>query len=658
MSKYNEKLLVNTIRSLGIDMIDQAKSGHPGIVLGAANIMYNLFANHLKFHSGYPNWCNRDRFIMSAGHGSALLYATLYVNGFDYTIDDLKNFRNLNSKTPGHPEKNENLGIDMTTGPLGQGIATSVGMAISEKYLKKTFNTKNQKIFDYKIYVLCGEGDLMEGISYEAASLAANLKLNNLILLYDSNNITLDGESKLSLNEDIMYRFEALGWNTIEVSKSESSSAINKAINKAKKSKHKPTIIKINTTIGKYSINENTNKVHGSPLAKEDITNIKKKLKLSYVPFDIDLENIKKYQQHINSKNKEIYDDWRYNFDEYIIDKQNTKKDVLLSIINQEKFQIRLEKLINLNEIDENLSMREQNQIIMNHISKYIPELIGGSADVSSSTKIYLNEKGNFSYENYTGRNIYYGIREHLMAAATNGIALSNLKPFASTFLTFADYMKPSIRLSALMNIPSTFIFTHDTITIGQDGPTHQPIEQLSMLRSIPNFEVYRPCDINELVGCWNQILIEGKPCSLVLSRNNSKKLDNSNPTKIKYGGYIVRDSLTNIDLVLISSGSEVNLAINIASKLEEENIKARVVSVPNLNKLLKQEKNYLNELIPQNKFIFVIEYSNDTMWYELANIKEIFNIKKFGLSGKKEDILNHFELTEEQIIEKIKKYY
>lgn len=655
MSKFNEKLVVNNIRSLGIDMIHEASSGHPGIVLGASPIIYTLFSHHLRFHTGYPNWCNRDRFILSSGHGSAMLYATLFMNGYDYTIDDLKSFRNLESITPGHPEYNVNLGIEMTTGPLGQGFGTAVGMAIAEKYLEKTFNTKNHKIFDYKIYVLCGEGDLMEGISYEAASLASNLKLNNLIVLYDCNKVTLDGNSSLSFNENVMDRFENMGWNVLNVLDGENIFKISKMIRKAKKS-NKPTIIQINTTIGKYSKFENTNKVHGTPLSEEDIIEIKKKLKLSDVPFDYDVKNKEDYLKYVFEKNKKQYNEWKVMFDEYIIDKENKLKDSLLSIINNEQILIKLEKLIDLNNISNDLSMREINNLIMNTISDYIPEFIGGSADTVSSTKTYLKEKGNFSSKNYVGRNIYYGVREHLMASSTNGIALSNLRPFASTFLTFSDYMKPSIRLSALMNIPSTFIFTHDSINIGQDGPTHQPIEQLGMLRSIPNFMVYRPCDKKELVGCWNLILEQGKPCALIISRNKSSEIKYTSSSYVKYGGYVIHEFENKLDLIILASGTEVNIALYVAKKLKiEDHIEARIISVPNLNTLLKQDSNYLNELLPKGIKKFVIEYSNDAMWYKLDKEVKLLNINSFGVSAKSEDVIKYFDLDAQSIYDKIK---
>ena len=495
----------------------------------------------------------------------------------------------------------------------------------------------------------------MEGISYEAVSLASNLKLNNLIVLYDANKITLDGNAKLSFNENIMDRFENMGWNVLEVSNGENIHEISRMIKWAKHSK-KPTIIQINTTIGKYSKLENTNKVHGTPLEEDDIKEIKKKLKINDTPFDYDIKNKEEYLKYIEEKNKKQYNEWKIIFDEYIIDKETKLKDSLLSIINNEQILIKLEKLIDVNNISNDLSMREINSLIMNTISNYIPEFIGGSADTVSSTKTYLKEKGDFNSKNYTGKNIYYGIREHAMASSTNGIALSNLRPFASTFLTFADYMKPSIRLSALMDIPSTFIFTHDSINIGQDGPTHQPIEQLGMLRSIPNFTVYRPCDKKELIGCWNLILEQSKPCALIISRNKSKEIKYTSPSYVKYGGYVIHEFENKLDLIILASGTEVNIALSVAKKLkEEDHIEARIISVPNLNTLLNQDPNYLKELLPKNIKKYVIEYSNDTMWYQLDKEINLINMKSFGTSAKSEDVIKHFELDEDSIYNKIK---
>ena len=653
--RFNDKRLINNIRSLAIDMIDEASSGHPGIALGAAPIIYTLFSRHLKFYAGYPTWCNRDRFVLSAGHGSAMLYATLFLNGYDYTIDDLKEFRNIGSKTPGHPEYKLSCGVEMTTGPLGQGIATAVGMAIAEKYLKTTFNTKDYKLFDYHIYTLVGDGDLMEGVASEAISLAGTLKLDNLIVLYDSNGISLDGSTDLTFSEDILARFDAAGFDILEVSNGESVSAIDKAISKAKKNK-RPTVIEIKTKIGAYSSLEGTNKVHGAPLSKMDIKKLKTALKVDSIPFSYDEKEFSLYLEYINNKGKKSYNAWKNVFDEYYL-KDNPKKDVLQSIVNKENITIRLEKLIDFNKIDiSNMSLRELNEVVINRIADYIPEFIGGSADVASSTKTMLKNKGIFSKGNYGGRNIYYGVREHLMGAVSNGLALSNLRSFASTFLVFSDYLKPAIRMSALMDLPVTHIFTHDTINIGPDGPTHQPIEQLESLRMIPNYSVYRPCDITELIGCWNNILSKAKPCALVLSRNKTNNLKSTSIEKTKHGAYIVSEAIIRINAIIMASGSEVDLALKVKDILKENGLDIRVVSVPNINIFNNESYEYKEKILPKGVKIFAIEYSNASSYYRYTKDEYIFCMNSFGTSGKSEDVIKHFGLDEEQIARKILK--
>lgn len=653
--KFNDKRLVNNLRSLSVDMIDNAGSGHPGIALGAAPIIYTLFSRHLKFYAGYPTWCDRDRFVLSAGHGSALLYATLFLNGYDYTIDDLKEFRMVGSKTPGHPEYNLPYGVEMTTGPLGQGIATAVGMAIAEKYLKSTFNTKECKLFDYHVYALVGDGDLMEGVASEAISLAGTLNLDNLIILYDSNGISLDGSTSLAFNEDILTRFEAAGFNIIEVNNGESISAISKAISKAKKC-NKPTIIEIKTKIGAFSALEGTNKVHGTPLSKMDIKKLKTALKVDDEIFSYDEEEFKLYLDYITNKGKKSYNSWRNVMDVYSL-KNDPKMEVLQSIINKEGIAIRLEKLIDFNKIDiSNMSLRELNEVVINKIADYIPEFIGGSADVVSSTKTFLKKGGVFSKDNYRGRNIYYGVREHLMGSVSNGLALSGLRSFASCFLVFSDYLKPSIRMSALMNLPVTHIFTHDSINIGGDGPTHQPIEQLESLRMIPNYSVYRPCDITELIGCWNNILDQAKPCALVLSRNRTNNLKTTSIEKVKHGAYIVSEAIIRINAIIMASGSEVDLALKVKNILKERGLDIRVVSVPNMNIFDSEALEYKEKILPKGIKVFVIEYSNASSYYKYTEGEYIFSINSFGTSGRSEDVIKHFELDSESIASKILK--
>lgn len=651
--KLNEKKIINEIRMLSLDMIDNAKSGHPGIALDFAPTIYTLLAYHLKFDLERKAWCNRDRLVLSAGHGSALLYSALYYLLDEYTIDDLKNFRHIGSNTPGHPEYNLNNRIEVTAGPLGEGFATSVGMAIGEKYLESTFNRKKNKVFDYNIYTIVSDGDLMEGISYESASLAGNLGLNNLIVLYDSNEVTADGRLEKSNIESVSERFKAMDWDVITVKNSESIGEISSAIEKAKKSK-KPVLIEVQSTIGKYSKYEGTSKIH-SNLEKEDLEEIREKLKANK-PFVIDEEVRNNILEFIKDGTSDYYKDWYSEYEMFIANATDSEKDALDLVIEKDKIVLDIEAVIDSSKIFEDKMMRDINYQIMNVIGSFIPSFVGGSADLLCSTKTFLKGKKEFNYDDYSGRNIYFGVRENAMAAVLNGLALTNLRPFGSTFLTFSDYMKPSIRMSAMMNLPVTYIFTHDSIRVGEDGATHQPIEQLGMLRSIPNFTVYRPCDYKELVGSWSNILKEGKPSALVLPRGHNDTLKHSSAKKVARGGYIVSEVKTRLDVILIASGSEVDLAMQIKDELLKNYIEARVVSMPNLNTFLKQDKDYQEQVLPTGYRRMVIELSNDANWYKLIKSEEDFiGVNTFGKSGSEKDVLSYFELDMTDLVIKIK---
>jgi len=653
MSKFNEKRMIDDIRLLSLDMIDNAGSGHPGISLSAAPMLYTLFANHLVYDLEKPDWPNRDRFVMSAGHGSALLYATIYATTGDFSIDDLKKFRRVNSQTPGHPELNINKRIEMTTGALGQGFATSVGMAIGEKYLEATFNKKKNTVFDYKIYCLCSDRDLMEGVSYESASLAGTLGLDNLIVLYDSNNVTLDGSTDKSFNEDVTQRFTSMNWEVITVKNGDSVGEISTAIDKAKKSK-KPVLIKVNTTIGKYSKYEGTNKIHGN-LEKEDFEEIRTKLN-GTVPFkysEIDRNNLLKF---IKEGTDDYYRDWYKEYDMYIANATDSEKDAINLVIEQEGISLDIDAVVDSSKIFEDKAMRDINYQIMNVIGTFIPNFMGGSADLFSSTKTYLKGKSEFSTDNYSGRNINFGVREHAMGAIMNGLALTGIRSYGSTFLTFSDYMKPAIRMSAMMKLPVTYIFTHDSIRVGEDGPTHHPVEQLGALRSIPNFSVYRPADYKEIIGAWTSILREGKPSALVLPRGHNNTMKYTSPNKVSKGAYIISEVKTKLDLIIIATGSEVELAMQIKEELLKSYIEARVVSMPNMNLFLKQDKDYQEQVFPTGYRRMVIELSNDANWYRFISSEEDFiGIDKFSKSGSEEDLLTYFELDIPSLVIKIK---
>lgn len=627
-----DREIVNNIKTLGIDMIDKAGSGHPGIVLSAAPIIYTLYAKHMNINVNDPLWENRDRFVLSAGHGSALLYATLYMAGF-LSLDDLKQFRHINSKTPGHPEYMVTNGVDMSTGPLGQGIASAVGMAIAGKELNQKYELprksklgKRQSLFDYHVYVLCGDGDLMEGISYEATSLAGSLKLNNLIVLYDSNDISLDGKIKGVFDDNIIDRFKALNWNTILVKDGTLISNIDKAIEEAKKS-DKPTLIQIKTTLGDGSINENTNKVHGSPLDKDDITKLKLKLKIDPEEFYVNMEAKENFSKQINERSLKKY-----------------------NLFNQLSIELNYSKLDNKIDLghlvfESNLkeSLRVTNGKIMKEIERRLPNFIGGSADLSSSTKTIIS------------KNIYFGVREHAMGAILNGLALSGYHAFGSTFLVFSDYLKPSMRLSCLMNLPVTYIFTHDSINIGQDGPTHQPIEQLISLRSIPGMFVFRPADAKEIVGSWEYIINNKKPSCLVLSRNEVSLNKLTNARYVMYGGYIVRKE-NHLHAIIISTGSEVELSVKIADYLYETyKLDIRVVSMPNRELFLNQNKEYQESVIPKGYRTIVIEAGSKYGWEGFVySDKYLITLDKFGCSGTSEEVLNEMDFSYDKILQKV----
>lgn len=659
-SKENYEMdykVINNIKALGIDMIHEANSGHPGIVLGAAPIIYMLYAKHLVFDTINDKWVNRDRFVMSGGHGSALLYATLLMSGFSIKLNDLKNFRKLGSITPGHPEYNLTPGVDMSTGPLGQGFASAVGMAIAEKFLNNRYlynKSKKRSLIDHYTYVLCGDGDLMEGVSYEAASIAGNLELNKLIVLYDSNKITLDTDTTNTFKENVLKRFEAMNWNTIEVD-SDNLRALDEAISKAKEST-KPTLIKVNTIIGKDSLLEGTSSVHGKPLTDEDIAQLKQKLDIRDVAFTVTQDAYSYMQEQIKVRNVPIIERW----------KKESEKVLKAS---DEVYQMEFDKLVDndLSLDSNNLSLsieelkdeplRDTSSKILNDFVNENILMMGGSADLASSTKTYLKNMEDFTSENLKGRNIRFGVREHAMGAIANGITLSGIRFFCSTFLSFSDYLKPAIRMSALMNLPVIYIFTHDNITVGEDGPTHEPVEQLVGLRSIPNLEVYRPSDVNELLGVYKIVLAKREgPSVIVVSKEMSKILDCTKANEVKRGGYIVKDVIDKpINGIIISCGNELGTVLNVSKALETKGIYTRVVSVPCISRFIKQRKDYYDNILLPSVKKFVVEYSSSYSWTNFVDDpKCLICFDQFGESGNKLDILRKYKLDEESITKRI----
>ena len=646
----NLKKIIDNIRVLGIDMINEAKSGHPGIVLGAAPIIATLYANHMKIDIENDKWVDRDRFVMSSGHGSALLYATLFMAGFDIPFDEIKKFRTLDSLTPGHPEYGVTKGVDVTTGPLGEGFATSVGMAISECYLRQYFG---KDIINHYTYVLCGDGDLMEGVSYEASSIAGNLGLNKLIVFYDSNNVTLDGALKTSFDENIKERFESMNWNYILVSDSEDLDSINEAIEKAKSDTNdKPTLIEIKTTIGKYSKNQGTSLVHGSPLDEDDIVSIKNTLGLREVPFAISLEAKDAMRERICERNKDCITAWN---EKILSMDENLRRDFDLYMNN--KLPVKISNINYVYPTDGKDSTRNVSGKIINSVAETYPFLLGGSADVSKSTMARINNTLDFSASTPNGRNINFGVRENAMASIANGMALSNITPFVSTFFAFSDFLKPGIRLSALMDLPVIYVFSHDSISVGEDGPTHEPVEQLAALRCMPNFDVYRPADANETIGAYKAVLELRKPAAIVLGRNKVTIDENTSSSDVIKGAYIVRKEKKDLEAVIISSGEEVELAIKVYDALLEKGYSVRVVSMPSMSRFEKNEESYKREILPASVKTFVIEASSSLSWYKnVKNDDYLFTIDTFGASGKREDVLRKYGFTVNKITKDIEK--
>lgn len=651
--KVNDKNCVDTIKMLGIDMIDKAESGHPGIVLGAANILYTLYGKVMNINPKDPKWFNRDRFVMSAGHGSSLLYATLYMSGYDLTMSDLKNFRHINSLTPGHPELGITPGVDASTGPLGQGVANAVGMALAERYYRNLANLyyPDRELIDFYTYVLCGDGDLMEGISYEALSFAGTQNLNKLIVLYDANGISLDGPITNTFGENVVDRMEALGFN-VEMIQSDVD-LIEKAINKAKKSK-KPTFIYIESIIGEGSRYQNTNTVHGKPLDNEDILNLRQLLTCAKEPFTINIDVAEYWHSKIEERCKSLYDEWQN-------DKKticNINKDIKNLFKNVEKNTLNIDFDISNFEVSQDYEedLRETNEKIMNIIARKSPYFIGGSADLSSSTKALILNEGFMSPSHPLCRNIAFGVREHAMGGILNGMALCNLHTFGSTFLVFSDYLKPAIRMSSIQALPVSYVFTHDSIRVGQDGVTHEPVEQLIGLRSIPNHYVFRPCDVNEVLGSWSEIIKLNTSSSISIARKSLPKLIGTQPELVKYGAYMIKKEKKQLDAVLIASGSEVHDALKLSDELDSIGIYTRVVSMVSQELFDKQSTDYKNELLPKNKQVIAIEFSTSNNYYKYTDPKYVIGINDFGYSGKAIDVLEKMLVNYDALKSRVEK--
>lgn len=657
---YDRNKSITAIKMLGVEAINAANSGHPGIVLGAAPMSYALYTDHLNINPQDDQWINRDRFILSAGHGSALLYALLHLSGFNITINDLKNFRKLNSITPGHPEKNLTPGVDVTTGPLGQGLAMAVGTAVAETFLAAKYNKPNLPIIDHYTYVICSDGDLQEGISQEAISLAGHWKLNKLIVLYDSNDIQLDGPLNEVQSEQTQLRMQSVHWNYILVKNGSDFTSISQAITAAKKS-NKPTLIEIKTIIGAGASKENTSAVHGAPLGK-DIDIVKSKLNWQYQPFEIPNDVKNDFDERINKRGQNQYQKWQQLLKQYQKEFPQLAIELEKSLNNE--FQLCEKDFQDLIENNKNISTeatRVSSGKVLQLIGQKIPNIIGGNADLSGSTRALL-AGGKYGIDSYQDPNIMFGVREFAMGAITNGIiSHSRLRTFSGTFFSFADYMKPAIRLAAIMELNNIFIFTHDSIAVGEDGPTHQPVEQLTMLRSVPNLSVIRPCDMNETIGAyliaWKQLK---KPTAIILSRQNLPQLLTTNSNNVALGAYIVSKENKALKLVIIATGSEVSLAIEVKTKLEKQlNIGIRVVSMPSCDLFDQQPVQYKNDILTPNIPRVVIEMASTYGWYKyLENNGIIIGVDQFGTSANGEDILKQYGFNVDQIIEKINNFF
>ena len=659
MAKNNYSDLANAIRFLSIDAVQKANSGHPGMPMGMADVTTILFHEFLKFNPHNPSWFNRDRFVLSAGHGSMLLYSALYLSGYKtINIENIKNFRQLDSICAGHPEYEKDSGIETTTGPLGQGIANAVGFALAEEINREKFG---DKICNHKTYVIAGDGCLMEGISHEAMSLAGHLKLKNLILFFDNNSISIDGNTNLSISDDYKKRFASYNWDLIEIN-GHDYNQISKAISKAQTAK-KPTVISCKTIIGYGSPNKsNTASVHGSPLGSAEIELVRKKLKWSSLPFEVP-ENILKEWRKLIISGKKHEENWKKNFDKL----EKNKKEELLRLKSGNLPKNFNEKIAQIKdkffENSKPTATRKSSEACLEAITTFIPELIGGSADLTGSNNTKSSSQKIIKANNFNGTYIHYGIREHGMCGIMNGLALDQSTiPYGGTFLIFSDYCKPSIRLAALMKQRVIYVLTHDSIGLGEDGPTHQPIEQLFSLRSIPNLNVFRPADSIETLESWELALkSNSSPSVLALTRQDlsmvRKKESKENLTQ--YGGYILSDSKkSNCNLTIIATGSEVEIALEVQKKLNEKNIESKVVSMPCLELFEKQSQEYKNKILGENSFRVTIEAGITMGWEKYTSNGISFGINSFGKSAPYKQIYKHFGLTSENIVSEITKNY
>ncbi len=653
-----DALCINTIRTLSMDAIQKANSGHPGAPMGLAPAAYVLWTRHLKHNPKNPAWPDRDRFVLSGGHASMLIYSLLHLTGYGLTIDDIKNFRQLDSKTPGHPEYGHTTGVEVTTGPLGQGIANAVGFAMSERHLASVYNKPGQEIVDHYTYVMCGDGDMMEGIASEAASFAGHLGLSKLICLYDDNKISIEGATDITFTEDVGKRFDAYGWNTITVADGNDPEKIDAAITEAKSQSEKPTLILMRTNIAYGSPNkQDTSDAHGAPLGADEIKLTKKNLGW---PEDSDFlvpdEAAQKYAECITN-GEAVENAWSEVFKAYSKDNPELVNDWVNGISGTLKFEWDKD-LPKFKPEDDAVATRAASGKVLNSIAKNLPALIGGSADLAPSNKTYLDCSHEYQKGSYDGRNIRFGVREHAMGAIMAGMFLhGGVRPYGGTFLVFADYMRPAIRVAALMKLPLIYVFTHDSVAVGEDGPTHQPVEHLASLRTIPGLNVIRPGDASETADAWSVALrFADRPTAILLSRQKLPVSDRSLAEgSLRSGAYILKDTKEKPDVILIASGSEVHITLQAAEMLAEKNIKARVVSMPSWELFELNETNYKEWVfLPDVKKRVAVEAGIAMGWEKYVGDEGlVISIDDYGASGPGGEVLKKFGMTAENIVEK-----
>ncbi len=651
-------LSIATIRSLGIDTINKANSGHPGMVLGSAPALYTLFNKELNIYNKEAEWINRDRFVLASGHASALLYSMLHLTGFDVTIDDLKNFRQLNSRTPGHPEIEMTHGVDASSGPLGQGIPMAAGMAMAEKFLASQYNKENFDIIDHYTYVLCGDGDMQEGVTYEAASLAGHLSLGKLIVLYDANKVTLDGPLSMSFSENVKKRYEACNWQVLEVKDGNDINEIHKAIKKGKKEQFKPTLIIVNTVIGFGSANQGTNKVHGAPLGKDDGKNAKLSYGFDHDEFYVPEEVYEDFKKKTIKRGKSKFNKWNKLFNEYKEQYPTEAKQLEDAIAG--KYSLNIDELLKNYPVGHNDATRNTSLEVIQEVAKQNPTFLSGTADLASSTKTKIKDEDDFSVENYNGRNLVFGIREFAMVAIMNGMTLhKGVKVSAGGFLVFSDYFKAAVRMACLMKLPIILPLSHDSIAVGEDGPTHQPIEQFAMLRSIPNMHVIRPGDAVEMAAAW-KLAIESteNPTALILTRQNVETMENSSVEGVSKGAYVIGKEENHLDAIIIASGSEVNLAMKAKKVLLEKGIDVRVVSMPCQEFFDQQDEQYKEAVLPNAmRKRLSVEMASSFGWHKYVGLDGItMSINEFGKSAPAQDVIQSYGFTVDGVVENIEK--